>query len=473
MNSTPPVIPPSVPAPPASSPRRPSVILKLVCIGVLLILLQIPVGLTHGIVKDRRSYQSQATGEITSSWGGPETLVGPILAVPYFHKARAIHERVVNGQRVNVEETDLCPATAYFLPENLSVDGTVDPETRYRGIYGAVVYTGRFKTTAHFQADFAAARIEADQIDWAHARVVVGVAELRGIRSLGPLHFGADGSVPFESTGLTAEKFHPLAAAVPLAGAGALDVSFELVCQGSDAIHVAPVGKATRIRLQSPWADPSFIGSTLPVTRTVGPNGFDATWESVEFSHSFPKSWANRVTHTDDVMAQVNDAAIGVRFARPVDGYGMVERAEKYATLFFVLIFNAFFLFEMTASVRIHPLQYAMVGAALCLFFLGFLALTEFWSIAWAYGVSAVACTAMISLYSWSFLKTGARTLIVAAGLASNYGYLYFVLQSQDYALVAGTFALFAGLAIAMYCTRRLNWYAVELPGTPNAAAVE
>jgi inner membrane protein len=50
----------------------------------------------------------------------------------------------------------------------------------------------------------------------------------------------------------------------------------------------------------------------------------------------------------------------------------------------------------------------------------------------------------------------------VTAGLTATYGYLYFVLQSKDYALLAGTVALFAALAAVMFFTRRVNWYALE-----------
>jgi inner membrane protein len=104
-----------------------------------------------------------------------------------------------------------------------------------------------------------------------------------------------------------------------------------------------------------------------------------------------------------------------------------------------------------------------MVGAALCLFFLGFLALSEFWPVAPAYGVAAGACTLLVTVYSWNFLHTGRRTLVIGGGLSATYGYLYFVLKSQDYALLAGTLALFATLALVMFCTRRINWYELEL----------
>jgi len=123
-----------------------------------------------------------------------------------------------------------------------------------------------------------------------------------------------------------------------------------------------------------------------------------------------------------------------------------------------------FFLFEVTSpALKIHPLQYAMVGAALALFFLGFLALSEFLTTGLAYAVAGALCTVLVSLYAWSFLKTGLRTLIIGSGLGATYGYLYFVLKSQDYALVAGTAALFGALALVMFCTRRINWYSLEM----------
>jgi inner membrane protein len=52
---------------------------------------------------------------------------------------------------------------------------------------------------------------------------------------------------------------------------------------------------------------------------------------------------------------------------------------------------------------------------------------------------------------------------VIGGGLSATYGYLYFVLKSQDYALLAGTLALFATLALVMFCTRRINWYELEL----------
>ena len=278
----------------------------------------------------------------------------------------------------------------------------------------------------------------------------------------------------FASTDGGAGCLLPLQARLEGAAPGLrLDFAFDASVQGSERLQIAPVGKATTATLQSPWPDPSFCGAYLPIQRRVDRTGFQATWTISHFSRGFPQNWTSRSSDGRQLVQQIEAAGFGVAFAQPVDGYRLAERAQKYALLFFVLIFAVFFLFEVTAALRIHWLQYGLVGAGLCLFFLGFLALSEFMAVGLAYAMAAGACTALVSLYAWSFLQTGRRTLFILGGLSATYGYLYFVLRSQDYALLAGTAALFATLALVMYGSRRINWYALELdaPKAPAATA--
>jgi inner membrane protein len=463
---------PALPPPlPSETKRRQFLFLKIVGICLLIVLLHVPLALTRGVLVERRNYQAQATEQIASVWGREQGIVGPVLAVPYAYESQVMRSRVVNGKAVQVEEMVLVPGTAYFLPETLAVNGRVDPEVRRRGIYETVVYSSRLKMDAAFQPDFALAGIEAKRVDWDKARMLIGVSDLHGVRSITVPEAANRTGATFESTDRMPDAFLPLGAKVSGVVSGdRFQFAVEIALQGSERLEVAPIGKQTSVKLESSWADPSFTGASLPVGREVSAEGFKAEWQSSHFSRGFPQSWtANQFTR-DEMSAKIAGARFGVKFAQLVDGYSMVERAQKYGVLFFVLTFAVFFLFETTAALRIHPLQYLLVGAALCLFFIAFLALSEFWPTGRAYGIAALACTGMIALYAWTFLKTGWRTLVIAGGLAATYGYLYFVLQSQDYALIAGTSALFAALALVMFCTRKLNWYTLELSPT-NAMA--
>ena len=42
------------------------------------------------------------------------------------------------------------------------------------------------------------------------------------------------------------------------------------------------------------------------------------------------------------------------------------------------------------------------------------------------------------------------------------YGFLYMTLQAETYALLAGALGLWATLAIIMFLTRRIDWYAMS-----------
>jgi inner membrane protein len=453
--------PPVVPTP---GSRRLAVFLKVSCICLLIVFLQVPLFLTYGVLRERQRFQAQAASEIAGIWGRAQQVTGPVLAVPYTFRNTVVRPKVVNGKKEDVEEVVSVHATAYFLPEVLKVGGTVDPEVRRRGIYESIVYSTRLTLAGNFQPDFAAAGIGAERILWENAQVLVGVTDLRGIRVVSPVAINGGKAFPFETADGIGGEGLSLAAKIEGAGAGQkLEFALEMALQGSERLDFVPAGKVTQVSLTSRWADPSFGGAYLPTQRSVGPAGFTAAWESSHFSRGFGSSWSSRVATSGEMLRKLSAAGFGVRFNQPVDGYAMAERAQKYGLLFFVLVFAVFFLFEVTApALRIHPLQYALVGAALALFFLGFLALSEFVTTGLAYGAAAAACTAMVALYAWSFLKTGWRTLVIGGGLAATYGYLYFVLQSQDYALVAGTAALFAALALVMFCTRRINWYTLD-----------
>lgn len=453
--------PPVLPTP---GTRRLAVFLKITCICLLIAFLHIPLGLTRGMLHERQGYQAQAAAEIAGIWGRAQQVTGPVLAVPYTYRTSVVRPKVVNGKKEDVEESVSVHATAYFLPEVLKVGGAVDPEVRRRGIYDTIVYSTKLTLEGSFQPDFAAAGIATERIIWEGAQVLIGVADLRGIRLVAPVVINDGKGFPFETAEGVGCEGLSLAAKIEGAGAGLkLGFFLDVALQGSERLDFVPAGKVTQVTLSSPWADPSFGGAYLPAERNVSPGGFTARWETSHFSRGFGQSWISRATSCEEILKKFSVASFGVRFDQPVDGYAMAGRAQKYGVLFFVLVFAVFFLFEVTSpALRIHPLQYALVGAALALFFLGFLALSEFLATSLAYSAAAGACTMMVALYAWSFLKTGWRTLVIGGGLAATYGYLYFVLQSQDYALVAGTVALFAALALVMFCTRRINWYSLD-----------
>jgi inner membrane protein len=133
----------------------------------------------------------------------------------------------------------------------------------------------------------------------------------------------------------------------------------------------------------------------------------------------------------------------------------------KYAFLFIMLTFATLWLLEVLAGVRVHPIQYLMLGGALCLFYLLELALSEHLGFPVAYAIASAAVVGMVGAYSKSIVRGATGAIMVASGVALLYGYLYLLLMNEDYALVIGSVGLFAILGAIMYATRRVDWYAV------------
>ena len=460
---TPPVTPPPLPSSlPAFRPAAGSTGLKLLAIGVLLGLLWLALQLIDGVRRERLGFRGQAEGEIAQTWGGEQLLAGPVLAVPYTYTAKTSRE-VFNdrGTPVRTDEIRTVRACAYFLPAELDVHGELDPSLRYRGIFTVPVYAATLTVGGRFKPDTAAIAAEGASFDWNNARLLLALRHPRGLRAAPVMQWGGT-AVTLEPGTNRAGWCDTLEAPVklaPTAGAEGVAFSLEMTLQGSRRLQLAPVGTVNRVALKSPWPNPSFGGAALPVRRTVGPEGFSAEWEQSYFGRGYPQQWTDAAGRTPMAFSAIEGSALDVALLQPVDTYRLVERAIKYGVLFLVLVFANFFVFEVTARLRIHPLQYLMVGAALVLFFLGYLALSEFLATGLAYGVAAAASTLLVAGYSASVLKTGRRSFVVGGGLAGTYGYLYFILQLQDYALVAGTAALFALLGIAMWATRKIDWY--------------
>lgn len=455
--------PPPLPKSQPSFGKRYRTIIKLIGVGILILLLLIPLGMITGVLSDRLNRRNEAVGDITSSWGKQQCLIGPVLGIPYQYKFKTVKEIAgVEGkvEKREVEETAL--AIAYFLPETLNVTGDAETQMLHRGIYDAAVFRAQVKLSGKFAIpDFGALKIDLKDVQWKDAFVSFALNDLRGTREAIVLDWGGakkpllpGSQVPGYTTGGTAM----LGDAKPISAP--VDFSIPLDFNGSEGIYFAPFGVQNEATLKSNWPDPAFRGAFLPAERSVGPDGFDAKWKVSYYGRDYPQSWTSRTGNERFTTQAVSQSMFGTQFLSVLDAYRYVERSIKYGVLFLVLVFTTFFLFEVTARQKIHPFQYLMVGAALCLFYLLLLSISEFIGFGLAYLFAAVASTLLITWYCRFFLGGGVRTLMIGAGLAGVYTFLYITLRQQDYALLMGAIALFIVLAIVMYVTRKVDWYA-------------
>jgi len=213
------------------------------------------------------------------------------------------------------------------------------------------------------------------------------------------------------------------------------------------------------IETTTPAPHPSFIGAPLPAFREAGAAGFIGRWNVPYVGRGLPLSWTSVGLDTAGLRTRAESFAIGVSLLQPVDIYQQAERAVKYASLFIVMTFVIFFMWEVVRSRLVHPIQYLFVGFAMCVFYLLLVSISEHIGFDRAYAIAASATTALIAGYSICVLGGLMEGGLMGLALAVMYGFLYLLLRLEDYALLGGSIALFVMLTLLMYATRRINWY--------------
>jgi inner membrane protein len=421
--------------------------IRILLVSFLILILQIPTVMMQGLVSDRQSLRQEAIRGITSKWGAQQEVIGPRLIVPYI-------KRVQSG---NTQRTEVKPSV--FLPEDLKISGTMDSETRYRGIFEVPVYQTKMNLRGTFQRpDLSNWGVRPEDILWDRAEINVQISDAHAIQNQANLTWNqkkisfapGQGKLGGNKPGIHAD----------LKGAmtgNTFNFEIPLKLNGSERLTFAPFGKETQVNLKSNWRDPSFQGLWLPSERTVTNKGFDATWQIPSLGRNYPQQW-----NSDSPVAPetIQTSVFGVDLISPVDNYRMASRSIQYNFLFLILTFATFWLFEVTVQLRIHPLQYLLVGVAMSLFYLLQLAISEHLGFNISYLVASTAVVVMITTYSIAVLRAKKRAGIIGGMQVALYSYLYVVLANQDYSLLIGSIGLFAFLATVMYLTRGIDWFA-------------
>jgi len=405
----------------------------------------------------RETYRDKVVGEVAQSTAGRQTLTGPLLVVPYRERVAAVSA----DPKAQAPAPALVHNEVVILPDSLVIESKVGVEERYRGIYRAQVFRSSHRIHGVFRVP---AQLGLPQhregVELEPVILAFGVGDARGLRKPPVVQWnGADLQLR-PGTGLAwlAQGFsaNPWPQVVPQETRIPFDIEVELV--GTDRLTFVPVGASTQASMESDWPHPSFTGGFLPDERSVGASGFKASWQLSRYA-----------TGVDNAIGQLRQGSpnaldgpdFGVRFVRPVDVYQQSERAVKYGMLFVVLTFAAFFLFEVLKRLAIHPIQYGLAGAALALFFLLLISLSEHIPFVTAYVVASGACVGLLAFYVGHVLGSFGRGATFGALLAALYAVLYVLLQSEDYALLLGSLFLFGALAAVMVMTRRVDWYRV------------
>jgi len=435
--------------------ERNTVMIKAVFIAIITLLLLIPAAMISNLVYERQNTKNEAINEIGEKWGKEQTLTGPFLTIPFTKHIKRYSPK--DSTDIWIERTDYLN----MLPENLNVSGSIAPEKRYRGIFEVIVYNSDISLDGDFSTlnikDF---DIESKDLHLDNAFLSIGISDLRGIEEQIDLKWGENTKVFNPGTITTNIISSGINAPLNISVNSNGDIlsepfAFNLKLKGSEYLRFVPVGKITDVELKSDWNTPSFDGAFLPDHRTVSDSGFVANWNILHLNRNYPQAWLNS-------EHRVQESAFGVDLLLPVDNYKKSERSIKYAILFIGLTFLVFFFIEIINKKRVHPIQYILVGLALCLFYTLLLSISEHSTFNFAYLISSVLTIGLISAYTKTVLKSNSLTGLMSGILTILYLFIYVIIQLEDYALLMGSIGLFIILALVMYFSRKIDWYEIN-----------
>ena len=428
-------------------------LLRVASIVFLTALLLIPLAMIRGIVAERQQLQRQVENAVAGSFAGPQRMTGPLLVIPY------VEREIVTGTDEHGREyrrTIEHQRQVLLVPEQLAYDGKADVEAKQKGLYKTLVYQtkgvwhARFHVPANLGID-----VNPSLITAGNAYLAFGLCDVRGLRgspkiTWGGQHLAVENGAKLEGLG---DGLHADVGVLTAREPRQFEVTVNMDLAGMRSLAVAPVGRTTVVQLSATWPHPNFGGRFLPQSKQIDDKGFSARWE---ISHLASKNG-------DLLRRGLKDPAsletFDVSFIEPVNIYQQAERAVKYGVLFIALTFAAFFLFETLKNLRIHPLQYGLVGLALAIFFLLLVSLSEHIAFQYAYLAASTSCVLLIGYYLAHVLGSWRRGGAFTLKLAVLYGVLYGLLLSEDNALMLGSLLLFLVLALFMVLTRKIDWY--------------
>ncbi|GAA6143453.1 cell envelope integrity protein CreD [Hydrogenophaga sp. 5NK40-0174] len=440
---------------------------KSVIIGMLMIMLWIPLLMVQATIQERSRYRDQATREVANSHARQQVVSGPVLWVPFTERYPVTVRYGKEGEKIRTETRERASWQVVF-PSRLETQAQIDTETRMRGIFPVTVYNSQQRSAGRFVWTPEKPVHNQGVIEWGTPRVLMNVSDVRGLLGKPELNFSGR---TFEIDQIT-QNPHPLMPlgvdlkGMSLRAGEPLDFVLDLDLAGTDRLGWVPLADDNSVTVTSPWPHPNFNGSFLPRQRDVSGSGFSATWRVPSLSSSAQTTALDALKQTganDGHRQHLENFAVNLQ--DPVDVYRLTDRAAKYGMLFVVLTFVGFFISEAVRRWRVHPMQYLMVGAALVVFFLLLLSLSEHVSFAMAYFSASAACIALLGYYLRHVLGGWRQSFGMSSMLVAVYGVLYGILMSEDNALMMGSFLLFAVLALVMIATRKIDWYNVmKLP---------
>lgn len=429
--------------PPPKKWHESSILIKLTVITLIILALLIPSSWIQNLVDERQDIQTKMLSAVSDSWSGSQSVQGPVLVIPY---------NKVLGAATNAI------GYIYLLPNDLYINAKLKTQPFNQGVFDVTVYSSAIEVKGNFtQPNLAKLGIDAGQVMYDKARLLFGISDIKGLLNNPVVKIQGQNYTPESTSGDIRPFEQSLQVGFSLPVSSSIAFSYNLDLKGSNDINFLHLGKATDVQFKSDWPTPQYNGRYLPDTRDSTSIGSGAKWHRLYYNRPFPQQWLNDNTILNNPKT-IAEATFGVRLQPPVDEYRKVTRTNRYATLIIILTFVSLFLTELIRKQPIHLFNYTLIGAAMIVYYILLLSFAEKIGYNYAYLISSTATIGLISFFTASLLKNKAAAAMFAFILSVFYGFIFIIIQLEEYSLLVGAVALFFIVAALMYFSRKINW---------------
>lgn len=431
-------------------------LIKYFSLFFIIITAQILLSMIESQIEDRSNNRFFARSAIKKSWTGDQTILATVLTIPY-EKAQKVR---VFDKELNryIQKTNWIKENFFILPITLDISSKLKHQVLSKGIYQVPVYTAELNMQGMIEQQKLNKFLKNPNVRLSEAGYLsFGISDPRGVNSSPEIIIDKTKVEVFPGSKLDfySSGFH---AKIPLKNHQS-NIYFEVNLQvkGMGRIAFITTARENKVEQNSDWPHPSFDGAFLPVSRKISKTGYTAVWKTGIFSTNIENTIEQCFVSQCD---NINASSYGVNHIQAVDIYLKSLRSVKYGLLVVIITFTIFVLYEvLNKKVKIHPISYGLTGMALAIFFLLLIALSEHISFFASYWISSIACSGLVGYYVRHVSDSKSHGGLMFALLNGFYLVLFFIIRSEDHALLSGSILLFVLLTVVMVITRKVDWY--------------
>ena len=430
-----------------------SITVRSFTVILLLFFMTYPLGMVSQFIEQHEKRQNALTEERHSAWGKEQSIVGPILSIPYVERISSI-ESVTDssGKSSTVSRNIFNNKTLILLPESLNITATLRDKKDNQNTQTSSLYQAEVELSGTFNLKALPKVTRNTSIEWDKAFLAIGLSDTSTVTTSTPLRWEGSSSQFEPGTRLQNIIKNGFNAKLKDVATDKKSQSFriQLDFKGRHSFSFAPVGEITNSKITSTWPTPSFSDVISPSSKVMSNEGFEATWRIPNLARSYPQAWLKTINKEAQKSYSLDSINTGVILNKPNTAYSKIKSLLNYALLSIGIIFLSLLILGCKGRHRPNLIHYLIIGLSLIAFYPLLFILLEKTSFVQAYQIAAGSIILMITLYLFAAFRHLGKGLVILIILGTLYGTLYINSEMPQYAFFANTGSLLFILLILM-----------------------